>query len=551
MKRREINAALGKEKAQLVFKNATVADVFLRRFTTSDVAVENGVIVGLGEYDGKKEIDCTGRYLMPSFVESHVHIESSMLCPGEYAKIAAAQGVTAIIADPHEIANVCGEKGLRFMLEAAKGVPVDFYFMLPSCVPATPFDHSGAVIDGKKTKELFENYPFWGLGEMMNVPGVLEMDEEVHRKLGCTTMIDGHAPGLCGKELNAFCCAGVRTDHECVTAQEALEKISRGLYVEIREGSQSRNLAALAPAITPDTLRRLLLCTDDRYLGDVMEYGSISNCVRRAVACGVAPIDAIIMATLNACECYHLEGRGAVAPGYRADLLLSGDPAGMDIAAVYKDGVLIAQKGQPCFSAPPLRYLEEVSHTVHCAPVSANQFSFAFDERRPVIGVHPQTLITTKEYCSSPEGLNLCAVLERHRGAGTIGMAFAKGFELKEGAIAQTIGHDSHNITVLGAGAEDMALAVNALGREGGMAVARGGKVLAVLELPVAGLMSPKDASSVLAEHKAVLRALEQLEFNRELEPFMMLSFLSLLVIPELKLSDNGLFDVSSFSFVK
>lgn len=547
---RRIKAAKGEEKCDLVIKNAKVVDVFAHRIVEGDVAIADGVIVGVGDYEGKNEIDARGGYVMPSFVESHVHIESSMLSVGEYAKLCAVKGVTEVIADPHEIANVCGEEGLKYMLSSAKDLPINIRFMLPSCVPATPFDSSGAVIDAKDVHTLLNKYDFYGLGEMMNYPGLLDCVSDVVDKLNTDKIIDGHAPLLSGKELNAYASAGIATDHECSNVEEALEKISLGMYVLMREGSQSRNVRDLAGAVNAYTLRRFLFCTDDRYLGDVLKNGSISNCIRVAVEAGVDPIDAIIIASTNPVECYSLGKRGAIAPSYKADIVISEDICAQKITHVLKDGKLIAENGKALFEAHNAEDIA-VRNSVHINPVCDKDFEIEFEKGMTAIKILPHSLLTEKYNPDSCEGLNMCAVVERHKMTGNIGKCFLKDFNLKGGAIAQSIGHDSHNITVVGSDSKSMALAVNALGKTGGMSVVKNGELKAFMPLPIAGLMSDKCAEDTLKMHEDVLKAVKEISFNDNIEPFMMLSFLSLLVIPDVKISDKGIFDVNKFDFLK
>lgn len=544
-----LKAAQGLIKSDIVFKSAKVVDVFCHEILVCDVAIFDGTIVGLGQYEGNIEIDAQNKYLMPSFIESHVHIESSMLSPAEYAKIVAEKGVTTVIADPHEITNVLGEAGIKYMMESAKSVPVDIRFMMPSCVPATEFDNAGVVINSDNTKKLLEKYNFLGLGEMMNYPGVLNCDDDVLEKIDFTDIVDGHAPAASGNELNAYICAGIKTDHECITADEVKEKIRKGMYIQIREGTQSKDLEQLIGAITPYTLRRLLFCTDDRYLGDIINDGSISNCIKKAVSLGVDPIDAIIISTINPSECYSLGKVGAIASGYKADLILSDDITAQQIVSVYKDGVEIVKDGVAVFEGEIIDN-SDVIGTVVIDEICSEDLEIEFNSDIPVIQVLPNSLYTKKIYKDSPYGLNICAVIERHKGTGNIGKCFIDGFKMKSGAIAQTIGHDSHNITVIGENTRDMAIAVNALGKNGGMSVVKDGEVLAVFELPIAGLMSDKDAQNVLSEHKMLLKAARNIEMNNEIDPFMMLSFLSLLVIPEIKLSDKGIFDVVNWKMI-
>lgn len=546
---KRIKAAKGEIKADLVIKNANICDLLTHSVTEGDVAITDGVIVGVGSYSGIEEIDANGKYVMPSFVESHVHIESSMLSPGEYARLAAAKGVTEVIADPHEIANVSGEDGLEFMINSAKDLPVNIHFMLPSCVPATPFDSSGCIIDSEKTAYLMEKYNFFGLGEMMNYPGVLSCVPDVLNKLNTDKIIDGHAPLITGKDLNAYAAAGIKTDHECTNTREALEKISKGMYVLMREGTQSKNVKDLSGAVNPYTLRRFLFCTDDRYLGDILDKGSIQNCINVAVKEGLNPLDALVIACLNPTECYNLGRRGIIAPSYKADLIIAEDITAQNITHVFKDGALIAHMGKALFEGKNACD-KSVRDSVHIKEMTKEDFILEFKKGMSVIEVMPHSLITKEYKAQEREGLNLCAVIERHKNTGNIGRCFIKGFDLKGGAIAQSIGHDSHNITVVGSDEKSMAVAVNALGKSGGMSVVRDGELISFMPLPIAGIMSDKGADETLLMHKEVIKGLKALSVNENIDPFMMLSFLSLLVIPSVKISDKGLFDVDNWRFI-
>lgn len=546
---KRIRAAKGEEKCDLVIKNAKICDLLAHRIVEGDVAITDGVIVGIGSYEGIEELDAKGAYVMPSFVESHVHIESSMLTPGYFAQLEAIKGVTEVIADPHEIANVSGEEGLEFMIAAAKGVPVNIRFMLPSCVPATPFDSSGAVIDSSELKRLMEKYDFFGLGEMMNYPGLLMCVPDVVDKLDTDKIIDGHAPLLSGKDLNAYAVTGIKTDHECSNTDEALEKISKGMYVLMREGTQSRNIEGLIGAVNPHTLRRFLFCTDDRYLGDVMKDGSISNCIKTSVDLGMDPLDALIIACLNPTECYNLGRRGLIAPSYKADIVISEDITAQKITHVYKDGRLIARDNKALFEVKTADD-SKVRDSVHLSAVTKEAFELKPEKGMTAIRVLPHSLLTEGCVIDGEEDLNLCAVVERHKMTGNIGKCFIKGFGLRGGAIAQSIGHDSHNITVVGSDTESMAVAVNALGKSGGMSVVKDGRLIGFMSLPIGGIMSDKNAAETLGEHEAVLDALNQLETGKDIDAFMLLSFLSLLVIPSVKISDKGLFDVNKFEFI-
>lgn len=549
-----IVVAAGRKKADLVLKNAKIADVYCRRIITGDVAVYQGKIAGIGNYKGENEQDVSGAYILPALIESHAHIESSMLSPREYAKLVLSHGVTAMVADPHEIANVCGEAGLKFMLRDAEGLPFDIHFMLPSCVPATPFEHAGAVMDGKTVQRLMESGRFYGLAEMMNVPGVISADEDILRKLNSADRIDGHAPAVSGKELAAYISAGISTDHECLTPENMLEKISMGMWIFLREGTQAKNLADLVPALTPAVIQRCTLCTDDCHLGDIAAKGTIRNAVQTAIALGMDPIDAIIMATRNAAECYGFSHLGAVAPGKQADLLIADDLNLSHIFAVYKNGRLVAKDEKilsEMFPEAKKTDLSEVTNTVHIRKITARDLELEFCPDIPVIHWVEDTISTTAIYRSSAEGLTRAAVIERHSGKTRIGKGFLDNYGIRGGAIAQTIGHDSHNITVVGDNTEDMAQAVNALGTQGGVAVVRSGKAAAYLPLPIAGLMSDRSAEDTLAELHNVENAARQLSVNPRIDPLMSLAFISLPVIPEIRLTDNGLFDVNRFEFIK
>ena len=551
MKQNVIEAALGKAAADIIFKNAKIVDVFSGKIINGDVAVKDGIIAGLGVYNGENEVNLKGKYLIPGLIDSHMHIESTMLKPSQYARLIAARGVTTLIADPHEIANVCGAEGIRFMVSDARKVPVDFRFMLPSCVPATPFEPSGAKLDAKALAELKNDGCFQGLAEMMNAYGVVNCDPEVLEKLELFGLIDGHAPGYTGRELCAYAASGVRTDHECSTAEEMTERIALGMYVCIREGSLAKNCAVLSKGLDKRNMSRVTFCTDDRNIHDIVSDGSITNCIRIAIKQGVSPIDAVTIATRNAAECYRLTDRGAVAPGYIADLAVCDSLEELDFCAVYKNGVLISDGKKALFDVPEGDIPPQLVNTVKLSKLSADALYEPFDPKKPVIEVIRDSLITGFYHADSDDGLNLCAVIERHGKSGSIGKCRIKGIGLKNGAIAQSIGHDSHNITVLGASADDMAAAVNALGHDGGIAVVRDGKLIAHMPLPIAGIISEKPYEEVEKSHRAVLSALGELEYNRDFEPLMLLSFLSLPVIPELKLTSGGLFDVRSMQFVK
>ena len=550
MLRDVINAALGNEKADIVLKNGRIIDVLGHSITEGNVAVKDGVIIGIGDYEGENEVDVKGAYIAPGFVDSHVHIESAMTTPSQYARAVMPKGVTTVIADPHEIANVKGEEGLAFMIEDSKSTPLEVNFMLPSCVPATPFDHSGCIIDGKMTEELFEKYDFLGLGEMMNYPGVTACVPDVLKKLESAEYIDGHAPMIGGKGLNAYSCGGIRNDHECSSAQEAIEKISKGFDIFVREGTGAKNLEELMKAVTPYNLRHFAFCTDDKHPAEIIREGTISHCIDKAIKLGYDPLDVYTMACYNSCISYNLGRKGAIACGFDADIVVTRDINATEIQQVYKKGVLVAEKGKALFDVKGAD-TSSVENTVNIEKMRAEDLYMPFDKNNMVISLNEGSLITEGVYCESGEGLSLCANIERYHRTGNIGKCYVKGLDIKNGAIAQTIGHDSHNISVIGSDGENMAAAVNALGRQGGIAVVRDKKVTAYMELAVGGIMSGKTIEEVAAEHEKIVEAAKMLSPSGSNETLMILGFISLLVIPHIKLGDNGLFDVDKFEYVK
>lgn len=544
-----IDVAMGRTMADTIIKNGTVFDVFNHKFTKTDVVISNGKIVALGDgYSAKNIIDATDKYIIPAFIDAHAHIESSLLTPVEYAKVVVPKGVTTVIADPHEITNVLGEKGISFMFKSAESVPLDVKYMLPSCVPCTPFEHSGSVIDGDLTKELLSKYAFLGLAEMMNFVGVINNDTDVIKKLSTGVFIDGHAPLLTGKELCAYVCGGIKTDHECSNVDEALEKISIGMSILVREGTGAKNIEGLVKAINPYNLNRFAFCTDDIHISDIAKDGTILNCIRKSVKLGLSLEDALTMATINPAKIYNLKDKGAIAPNYVADIIVC-DKSLDNLYLVLKDGLIVAKDGEPTFTGKNID-ISEVSNTVHIKEVTPQDFNLEFIEGMPVIEAVKGSLITKKAYPTTKDGLSLCAVVERHKATGNVGKAFIKNIDIQNGAIAQTIGHDSHNITVLGDNPTDMALAVNSLGSNGGICIVHNGKVISYMELEVAGLMSNKSYSEVLAMDNDIVEKAKIVSKHGSSTILMLLSFLSLVVIPELKLNDSGLFDVSNWKYI-
>lgn len=541
-----IDAAMGRTEFDLILKNGYIADVFTGTIKQADVAIKDGYICGVGSYSGKNTVDVSGKYILPGFIDAHLHIESSMVIPSQYARTALAHGVTTVIADPHEIANVCGEKGLNFMKENAKSIPMDINFMMPSCIPSAAFEHSGAVFTAEDTRSLAPE--FFGIGEMMNYPGICGADEEVLGKL-CGDRIDGHAPLVSGNELDAYISAGIKTDHECSNVDELLEKISKGMYIMLREGTLSKDIERLYKGITPYTFRRCLFCTDDRFIGEILADGSIDYCIKKSVALGINPIDAIAIATINAAECYGMKDKGAIAPSYRADIVVCDSIEANNILSVYKDGVLVAENGNALFDAPSSDF-SAVSDTVHINTVTAKDFDCEIPDELTAIELIPHAIITKKAVAKSTDPLSKVCVLERHKNLGTKGIGFVTNYGIKNGAIASSIGHDCHNVIVIGDNNEDMALAVNTLGKSGGIAVCSNGKVLSFLPLEIAGLMSSKSADEVILLHDKLYSDAESLGVNPDIDPFLALAFLPLPVIPEIRVTDTGVFDVTRFEFI-
>lgn len=541
-----INTAMGRTEPDLILKGGNVVDVFTGSIIKADVIIKDGIICGVGSYSGKNETDVTGKYIMPGFVDAHVHIESSMTSPAEYAKAVMPHGITTVIADPHEITNVCGEYGLKYMQEASEKIPLDVNLMLPSCVPATPFEHTGAVLTAQDTKRLAPD--FFGIGEMMNYPGILSCDSETLGKL-CSVIIDGHAPLLSGHDLDAYASAGIKTDHECSIVEEMTEKISKGMYILLREGTLSLDVAKLIKGVTPHTLRRCAFCTDDRFVGEIIRDGSIDHCIRKAVSLGLDSVDAVIMASLNACEMYGMKNKGAIAPSYAADIVVADDLCLTRIAQVYKDGVLVCENGKALFDCEAAD-ASKVTDTVHLPQITADFFTDKLSDSFIAIELIPESIITRKVTAKKGDTLSKVCVIERHKNLGTKGIAYVTNYGITNGAIATSIGHDSHNVIVIGDNDDDMALAVNALGKSGGIAVCSNGNVIASMKLDIAGLMSPKPAGEVTKEHDALYEAAKMLKITDKIDPFLSLAFLPLPVIPEIRITDSGLFDVTEFKFI-
>lgn len=564
MLRELISAASGRKKADLVLKNCRIVNVFTGGIEEGDIAVCGGFIAGVGSYDDAEVVtDCGGKIAMPGFIDAHVHIESTHLSPAEFAKAVVPRGTTTVIADPHEIANVCGIEGIKYIYEESKKLPLDVKIMFPSCVPATPFETSGAVLSSAEMEENLGGEMFHGVAEMMNFPGVVFCDDEVIRKLEIAKrqgkVIDGHAPGLSGSRLNAYLAAGIKTDHECTTKEEMLEKLSKGMYILIREGSATQNLAELIKGVTPYNMRRCLLCTDDKTPHDLEENGHIDYNIKLAARHGIPLASAVCMATLNAAEAYGLRDRGAIAPGCIADIVIADDA--LNVERVYKSGKLVAEGGRPLFEAesiPP----ESVLGTVKIKEISADKLKIRLKgNRAKVIKIIEKSIVTesavreveVKDGCFVPGGgLLKLAVVERHKGTGNVGLAILEGFGLKGGAIATSVAHDSHNLIVVGDNDEDMLLSIRELGKAGGgITICSGGKVLKTLPLEIAGLLSTLPAGQFSKLYAKLQETAYKMGVNQGIEPFMTLSFMSLSVIPHLKVTDLGLFDVDKFTFTE
>lgn len=552
-----------REKADLVFKNCKAINVFIGAVEQCDIAVSDGIIVGVGKYDGKREIDLKGAFVSAGLIDTHLHIESTMLSPANFAEAVVPFGVTTCIADPHEIANVAGIKGVEYMSREAKTVPMDIRFMLPSCVPATPFEDNGATIDAAATEEYIRNPDIYGLGEFMNSPAVRFGEEEALRKLkSCVKagkIIDGHLVTANEDDINAYVLNGIKTDHENVTEKEVYEKIKRGFYVQMREGTSTRNIRAVKGAFTDKTKRRLLLCTDDKQVSDLKERGHLDNNVRMLIKAGKDPIDVLTVATLNAAECYKMDDRGAIAAGRVADLVVFDDLYDFRAREVYKNGVLVAKNGVATFKAESL-FDAAVRNTMHTDYISKDSLKIKLNtDRVKVIGIVPDNVVTLKktmkvntqngEYRKT-EGLDKICVLERHKNTGKIGLGLIEGYGLNNAAVALSVAHDSHNIIAIGDNDNDMVVAVNEIIRcGGGMTFSSNGRIEETLELPIGGIMSDRDKEYVYEKTEILRKKAREAGVSKDLEPFMCLSFMSLAVIPELKITARGLFDVIKFDF--
>jgi len=570
-----ISVARGEIPADLLLKNCRIVNTFIGEIEPADVAIYDDRIAGVGDYDNAKEIiDLQGRFLAPGLINGHTHIESSMLHPARYAQAVVPRGTLAVVTDLHEIANVCGPAGIKFVMDWARKLPLDMLFMAPSCVPATHLETSGAQITSKEVKKILASPNVIGLGEMMNFPGVVSGDDEVLQKIDASQgkVIDGHAPGLTGKELNAYLSAGILSDHESTTLEGGKEKLRRGMYLMIREGSSEKNLDALLLLVTDNTYKRCFFVVDDRSCSDLLREGDIDAVVRKAIDRGLEPVRAIQMATINAAEYFRLYDRGAIGPGYIANLITITDLAKLEIDMVFYKGKLVAKQGKLLFPPPPVTL--ELKNTVRIKPLMGKSLKIPLPRRErlgegetpeesyPVIEIIPGQIVTKKavEKIKVVDGVVMpdverdilkLVVVERHKASGNIGLGLVKGFGLKKGALASSVAHDSHNIIAVGTNDFDILKAIEEINRlQGGLVVCANLEILASLPLPIAGLLSPEPLDVVVFQHENVEKAAASLG-NLPPAPFSILSFLALPVIPELRLTDLGLVDVNEFKLIK
>jgi adenine deaminase len=559
-----ISVARGDTPADLLLKNARIVNTFIGEIEQGDVAIYGDRIAGVGDYDKAREVtDLDGALLAPGLINGHTHIESSMLHPARYAQAVVPRGTLAVVTDLHEIANVCGSRGVNFVTDLARQLPLDMLFMAPSCVPATHLETSGAKISSRDIKRILGHPRIIGLGEMMNFPGVVAGDEDVLKKVTAARgkVIDGHAPGLTGKGLNAYLSAGIRSDHESITVEEGEEKLRRGMYLMIREGSSEKNLDVLLPLVTDNTYKRCFFVVDDRNCSDLLREGDIDAVVRKAIDRGLAPVRAIQMATINPAEYFRLHDRGSIAPGYMADFITITDLTKLEIDAVFYRGKPVGKQGKPLFLPPPVTL--ELRDTVRIKSLTAKSLKItATGETHPVIEIIPGQIVTRKavEKVRVVDGavasdvdrdILKLVVVERHRASGNIGVGLVKGFGLKKGALASSVAHDSHNIVAVGTDDFDILKAIEQIRiLQGGLVVCANLEVLASLPLPVAGLLSPEPLDTVVSQYEKVEQAAASLG-NLPPSPFAILSFLPLPVIPELRLTDLGLVDVAEFKLIK
>jgi len=563
-----IDTAAGRISADLVIRGAKIVDVYQGKIIEGDIAISDGFIAGIGNYEGIEIIDAKGMYAAPGFIDSHIHIESSYVSPEEIGRLLVPRGTAVIIADPHEIVNVCGVTGLNYMLDAASMTAMDIRFMLPSCVPATPYENSGAIIDANIIRAHIRDDRITGLGEFMDYPSVIgAMDDSLEKIIAARNagkIIDGHSPAVTGKDLNAYAAALIRTDHECATVEDKHERISRGLYVLLRQGSACHDLRNLLPGVTPENSRRCLLCSDDRQASTMLELGHIDDHLHICVEEGIDAITAIRMASLNAAECYRLYDRGPIAPGFRADIVVLVDLREFNVRRVFISGKEAARDGEYLLEVKR-HSIDSVSGSFHVKDFSADKLRLPLKtDKAHVIGLNPGSVVTSKLILNVKRDRNgnfefdpvldivKIAVVERHKDTGNVALGLIKGYGIRRGALAISIAHDAHNIITVGTNDTDMAFSVETLIKQGGgIVLALGGEVLECMPMPIGGIMSDKSGEWVAGKlDKLHETARTELGISTEIEPVMSLCFMSLMVIPEIKLTDMGLFDVVKFDFI-
>lgn len=566
---KNIKASSKQIPCDLVIKNITVIDVFQNSTFVSDVAIDGKYIVGLGKYSGLNEIDGTGKYICPGLIDGHAHIESSLLTPREYYKTALLHGITSIIVDPHEIANVLGVEGINLMINLSKNIPLDFYFMLPSCVPATPFENSGAILNSSDLKPLYNNEKVLGLAEIMDIQSVINCESDMINKLydayKNNVIIDGHGAGFDIDKLNTYATSYIKTDHECHTYDELIERVRRGMYVHIREGTVAKNLKELIKGVSIHNSRKLCLCTDDKHIDDLLKQGSIDNSIRLCIKNGLNPEISIQMATLNPAECYGLKTKGAIAPGYIADFLILDSLHDFKISSVYKNGILVV-KNNSLINKTDDSFEINVKTTINIPNLTKKHFNISLQNKSVInvieiipnslktnhIKIDVSTLSNQSEFtpCTEKDLLKI-GVIERHNNTKNIGLGVVKGLKLNSGAIATTIAHDSHNLIVCGTNDDDMILACNKIKEiGGGIVIVNEGNLISHLKLEIGGLITNRSTEEVINDlsklHLEIKKLCPSINFN----PFLTLSFLSLPVIPEIKITDKGVFDVNNFKFI-
>lgn len=566
---KNIKASSKQIPCDLVIKNITVIDVFQNSTFVSDVAIHGKYIVGLGKYSGLNEIDGTGKYICPGLIDGHAHIESSLLTPREYYKTALLHGITSIIVDPHEIANVLGVEGINLMINLSKNIPLDFYFMLPSCVPATPFENSGAILNSSDLKPLYNNEKVLGLAEIMDIQSVINCENDMINKLydayKNNVIIDGHGAGFDINKLNTYATSYIKTDHECHTYDELIERVRRGMYVHIREGTVAKNLKELIKGVSIHNSRKLCLCTDDKHIDDLLKQGSIDNSIRLCIKNGLNPEISIQMATLNPAECYGLRTKGAIAPGYIADFLILDSLHDFKISSVYKNGILVV-KNNSLINKTEDSFEINVKTTINIPNLTREHFNISLQNKSIInvieiipnslktnhIKIDVSTLSNQSEFtpCTEKDLLKI-GVIERHNNTKNIGLGIVKGLKLNSGAIATTIAHDSHNLIVCGTNDDDMILACNKIKEiGGGIVIVNEGNLISHLKLEIGGLITNRSTKEVINDlsklHLEIKKLCPTINFN----PFLTLSFLSLPVIPEIKITDKGIFDVNNFKFI-